>query len=71
VLPYKFILSADIMLCLYKSVARPHPEYCTTAWSLHYVKDKELIERIQHRFTRMIPDIKHLPYMQRLHRLIL
>jgi len=30
------------------------------------VKDKELIERIQHRFTRMIPEIKDLPYDKRL-----
>jgi len=27
------------------------------------VKDKELLERIQHRFTRMIPRIKDLPYL--------
>ena len=57
------------MLRLYKSVVRPHVEYCTTAWSPHYVKDKELIERIQHRFTRMIPEIKALPYTERLQRL--
>jgi len=54
--------STDIMLRLYKSVVRPHLEYCTSAWSPHYVKDKELIERIQHRFTRMIPEMKDLPY---------
>jgi len=53
--------STDIMLRLYESVVRPHLEHCTTAWSPHYVKDKELIERIQHRFTRMIPEIKELP----------
>ena len=58
--------STDIMLRLYKSVVRPHLEYCTTAWSPHYVKDKELIERIQHRFTRMLPEIKALPYHERL-----
>jgi len=61
--------STDIMLPLYKSAVRPHLEYCTTAWSPHYVKDKELIERIQHRFTRMIPEIKDLPYTERLRRL--
>ena len=39
----------DILLSLYKSLVRPHLEYCIPAWSPHYVKDKELIERIQHR----------------------
>jgi len=55
----------DITLRLYKSLVRPHLEYCTAAWSPHYCKDKELIERVQ-RFTRMIPDLKDLPYEQRL-----
>ena len=35
------------MLKLYKSLVRPHLEYCTAAWSTHYVKDKQLLERIQ------------------------
>ena len=54
------------MLRLYKSLVRPHLEYCTAAWSPHYCKDKELIERVQRRFTRMIPDLKDLAYEQRL-----
>ena len=45
------------LLCFYKSLIRPHLEFCnlTAAWSPHYVKDKVLIERIQRRFTKMIP----------------
>jgi len=34
-----------------------------------YVKDKKLLERIQHRFTRMIPELKNLPYLKRLEEL--
>jgi len=55
----------EIMLCLYKSAVRPHLEYCTAAWSPYYIKDKELIERILHKFTRMIRESKDLPYMER------
>ena len=33
----------DILLCLYKSLVRPHLEYCTVAWSPHYVKDKKTV----------------------------
>jgi len=56
----------DILLSLYKSLVRPHLEYCIPAWSPHYAKDKELIERIQHRFTRMFPELRKLPYLRRL-----
>ena len=57
---------SDILIRLYKSLVRPHLEYCTVAWSPYYGKDKELIEKVQRRFTRMIPDLKDLPYEQRL-----
>ena len=51
-----------ILLRLYKSLVRPHLEYSISAWSPHYYKDKVLIERIQRRFTKMIPSIRDLPY---------
>ena len=55
-----------VKLGLYKSLVRPHVEYCTAVWSPYYVKDKELIEKIQHRFTKMITEVKHLSYTDRL-----
>jgi len=58
-----------ILLSLYKSLVRPYMEYCISAWSPHYVKDKELLERIQHRLTRMIPELRNLPYLKRLEEL--
>jgi len=59
----------EILLPLYKSLVRPLVEYCTPAWSPHYHKDKQLIEKIQHRFTRMIPGLDKLPYSERLEKL--
>ena len=56
----------DIMVRLYKTLVRPHVEYCTAAWSPYYQKDKDLIEKIQHRFTKMIPNISHLSYEERI-----
>jgi len=38
-------------------------------WSPCYHKDKSLIERVQHRFTRMISGFSKLPYCERLERL--
>jgi len=55
-----------IMVTLYKSLVRPHLEYCVSAWSPHYLKNKELIERVQHRFTRMFKDFKWRNYDERL-----
>ena len=54
---------------LYKSLVHPYLEYCTEAWSPHYVKDKVLLERIQRRFTRMIPGLKNLKYEERFRKL--
>ena len=56
----------DILVKLYKSLVRPQLEYCTASWSPHYSKDKDLLERIQHRFTRMVPGLKNLPYEEQL-----
>ena len=59
----------DILLRLYKSLVKPHLEYCIVSWSPHYKKDKILIERIQKRFTRKILCIKKFPYEVRLKKL--
>jgi len=59
--------SVDVLLRLYKSLVRPHLEY--SVWSPYYEKDKILLERIQHRFTRMIPGFKTSSYEERLRKL--
>jgi hypothetical protein len=56
----------DIIIRLYKTLVRPQLEFCTTVWNPSYIKDKALIERIQHRVTKMIPSLKHLSYEDRL-----
>jgi len=65
-----FVHSIESMLSmlfsLYKSVVRPHLEYCTSSWSPHCDKDKELLEKVQHRFIKILPDLRKLPYLQRL-----
>ena len=59
----------DVMTRLYKSLVRPHLEYCVSAWSPHYVRDRELLERVQRRFSRMVPGLRGLGYEKRLERL--
>jgi len=41
---------------IYKTLVISHLEYCMGAWSPHYVKDIELLEKIQRRFTKMFKD---------------
>ena len=58
--------SPRILTTLYKSLVRPHLEYSTAAWSPHYVKDREMLEKVQRRFTRMVPGLGDLGYEERL-----
>jgi len=47
---------------MFLQVLRPHLEFCTAAWSPHNVKDKVLIQKVQRRFTKMIPHLKNITY---------
>ena len=59
----------DVIIPLYKSLVRPHLEYCIQAWYPSLIKDMELLEKIQHRATKLVSDIAHLSYHERLKQL--
>jgi len=54
---------------LYKSLVRPHLEYCVPIWSPHYQKDIELIEGVQRRATKLIDDVRSLHYEEHIKKL--
>ena len=56
----------EIVLQLYKSLVRPHLEYCVQTWRPHLQKDIDLIEGVQRRATKMIPNLKNKSYEERL-----
>ena len=45
---------------------RPHLEYCVQFWSLQHKKETELLEWVQRRAVKMIREVEHLSYTDRL-----
>jgi len=55
--------SKEIVIPLYKSLARPHLEHCSQIWSPHYIK---LVEGVQRRATKLVQGMEGLHYDDRL-----
>ena len=54
---------------LYKTYIRPNLEFCIPAWCPYLSKDIEVMEKVQRRATKMVPELKNLQYEDRLQRL--
>ena len=50
---------------LYCSLVRPHLEYAVQSWSPYFQRDVDIIEKVQRRATRLVPEISHLSYGDR------
>ena len=55
-----------MIIPLYKAIVRPHLEYCIQAWNPHLRKDVYMLEKIQRRATKLIPELRDLTYEERL-----
>ena len=62
-------LDKAMFLNLYPVLVRPHLEYCVQVWSPYKRKYINLLERVQRRATRLVPELRDLEYPERLRRL--
>ncbi len=67
---FEFI-DKGIFKTLFTSLVRPHLEYGNIIWSPYYKKDIKVIENVQRRGSKMVPELKDLGYEERLKRLSL
>jgi len=61
--------SKETIISLYKSLVRPHLEYCCQIWCPYYNRDIKLIEGVQRRATKLVTGMKELHYSERLRQL--
>ena len=54
---------------IYKSLVRPHLEYCIQAWRPYLSQDIEMLEKVQRHATKMVYGFNDLTSKERLRRL--
>jgi Reverse transcriptase (RNA-dependent DNA polymerase) len=62
-------MDGALMKQLYTAIVRPHLEYANVVWHPYLKRDIELLERVQHRATRLVPGFAKIKYEERLRRL--
>ena len=62
-------LDSPLMKQLYISMVRPHLEYENVIWHPQFKKDKEILENVQHRTTKLVPSLSKYSYEERLRKM--
>ena len=62
-------LDREGFILLYNTKVRAHLEYCAQVWNRYRKEDILCLEKVQRRATKMVNELKHLEYDERLHRL--
>ena len=56
----------EFLVSLYKIYILPGLEYGSSVWNPYYIRDVDLIENVQRKFTKFIPGMFHKSYQERL-----
>ena len=62
-------LDSHMFAPLYKALVRSHLDFASSVWAPYMVKHVELIEKVQRRATKQIPELKGMTYPERLRKL--
>ena len=60
------LLDKTTLPLLFKSLVRPHLEYGNITWGPFNRADQKLVERVQRRATKLVAELRDLPYPERL-----
>ena len=55
----------NLIIPLYKSIAKPHLVYCIQDWRAHLKKDISKLARVQRRATKLITELRIISYEDR------
>ena len=62
-------LDEETLLVLYKTLIRPIRDYGNTIWFPTLKEDIRAIESVQRKLTQILPELSHISYEERLHKL--
>ena len=62
-------LDEETLLVLYKTLIRPILDYGNTIWFPTLKKDIRAIENVQRRLTKILPELSHISYEERIRKL--
>ena len=62
-------LDENMFTKLFKALVRPHLEYAQAVWHPSLIRDINMLESVQRRATKQIPNMTQIPYEERLKKL--